>query len=104
MINFKLISPSEAIEMALTEARSSAAEITKLANTPLAAGETPEGQALKAFRHAINLAAAFNVLEQIADLVHASGRDCPCPDCEAKRHNDSPQTDLPKAGVSSGIN
>lgn len=93
MINFKLISPNEAIAIAMDEAKQSAAEILKLANTPLAHGETPEGQALKVFRHAINLAAAFNVLEQIADLV----RD----ECEG--HNDSPQAG-PVAGVSSGTN
>lgn len=92
-INFKIVSPDEAIGIAMSEARASAAEILKLANTPLAAGETPEGQALKVFRHAINLASAFNVLEQIADLV----RD----ECEG--HNDSPQAG-PVAGVSPGIN
>lgn len=103
MINFKIVSPGEAIAIAMDEAKQSTDAITKLANTPLAIGETAEGQALKVFRHAVNLAAAFNLLNQITDMVHEDATECPCPGCTARRANDSTRKD-PEAGVSPGSN
>lgn len=95
-INFNRISPAEALTIARDEGHLAATAITKLANEPLSKGETHADRTAKVFRHAINLAAAFDVIEQITAMALEA--------FEAQLKLDSTRMDLPKAGVSSGIN